>query len=538
MIKLLKGKKGKFRRLAASVLTLALLVAVFSGCSGMERDDEYADDTSSSDSGTSDYNYEATSDDSADSDFGYAEEEYEQPQQIDISGESYDEILENDFITTGLESVSTFSIDVDTAAYANIRDMIFHGQVPPADAVRIEEMINYFEYEYARPTENEVVSVETAISPCPWNDNAQLMLIGMQGYEIPTGELPDSNIVFLLDVSGSMNDPDKLPLLVDSFEILIEQFDRNDRISVVVYAGASGVVLDGERGSHHDEIIEALNSLTAGGSTAGSAGIELAYELAEEYFIEDGNNRVILATDGDFNVGLTSQEALEDLIADKRETGIFLSVLGFGRGNYADDIAETLADKGNGNYSYIDSIEEAYKVFDKEFAGTIYTVAKDVKIQVEFNNNVVYAYKLVGYENRVMDNEDFDDDTKDAGELGSGHTVTALYEIILHEDVAFDEHQLFSTVDVRYKDPDEDDSKWISFNVTTDELSEELVDNRNMLWAASVAEFGMVLRNEAYIDFGTVNDIIERLEENFGIISDPYKLEFIDMMEYYTELVD
>ncbi|MDA3847616.1 MAG: VWA domain-containing protein [Vallitaleaceae bacterium] len=531
------------------LVTLIMVVGMIGGCS---KSDDYTD-SKRDDAGTTDVsdNTDAPAGESsveeqpqadmaydtteADTAYESTDDVYNEP--ISIEGETYQEIVENTFTTTGAESVSTFSIDVDTAAYANIRNMINYGVTPSADAVRIEEMINYFDYEYITPSTEDVFSINTAIAECPWNEDNQLLMIGMQGYDLPIYALPDNNIVFLLDVSGSMSDANKLPLLIDAFEILAEQFDEDDRVSIVVYAGASGVVLNGVRGNHHDVIIEALNDLRAGGSTAGSEGIQLAYQLAEENFIRNGNNRVILATDGDFNVGITNQSDLEDYIADKRDSDIFLSVLGFGRGNYNDEIAETLADKGNGNYSYIDTISEAEKVFSEEFAGTMYAIAKDVKLQIEFNDSVVYAYKLVGYENRVMANEDFNDDTKDAGELGLGHTVTALYEVILKETVRLQSTELFCTIDIRYKEPDEDESKLLRYAVTSDDYYSRITDNTNLLWAASVANFGMILRNETYIDYTAVGDLIETLETYFGMTADPYRQEFIQLLKQYKGLI-
>jgi len=534
------------KRLSVIVGIMIFVVSLMSGCSKSDttdvgRDSDYTTTDAASTNDSAEYSDAVESDGYSSESAPTTDSTYDNTsmpdQAVDISGETYEEIQENAFTTTQVESVSTFSIDVDTASYANIRNMINLGAIPEADAVRIEEMINYFDYEYVTPSIEDVFSINTAIAECPWNEDNQLLMIGMQGYDLPAYMLPDNNIVFLLDVSGSMGSEEKLPLLVDAFEILIEKFDENDRVSIVVYAGNSGVVLNGARGDKHNEIINALNSLQAGGSTAGSEGIELAYDLAEDYFIEDGNNRVILATDGDFNVGITNQSDLEDYIATKRDSGIYLSVLGFGRGNYNDSIAETLADKGNGNYSYIDSITEAEKVFGKEFSGTLFAIAKDVKLQVEFNESAVYAYKLIGYENRVMANEDFDDDTKDAGELGLGHTVTALYEVVLKEDASIENNELFCTVDVRYKEPKEETSKIIKYAVTGNQYLEDITSNGNLLWAASVAEFGMILRNDAYIDYASVNDLIETLKTYYGMTGDPYKQEFIQLLSKYKNLI-
>ncbi|MBC7862789.1 MAG: von Willebrand factor type A domain-containing protein, partial [Bacteroidia bacterium] len=346
------------------------------------------------------------------------------------SSESYDSIPENNFIFSEEEPVSTFSADVDRASYSNIRRFLTSGQKPPSDAVRIEEMINYFHYDYEQPKENDPVKIVTELAECPWNEGNQLLLVALQGKNISYENLPASNLVFLVDVSGSMNSPDRLPLLKSSFELLVNNLRAKDKISIVVYAGAAGLVLPATNGNEKTKIMEAINNLSAGGSTAGGAGINLAYSVAQANFIAGGNNRVILATDGDFNVGVSSDSAMETLIVDKRKSNIFLTCLGFGRGNLKDSKMEKLADKGNGNYSYIDNINEAKKVLITEFGGTMYAIAKDVKIQIQFNSENVKAYRLIGYENRMLRKEDFTDDKKDAGEMGSGHTVTAIYEII------------------------------------------------------------------------------------------------------------
>ena len=343
--------------------------------------------------------------------------------------EKYAQITENKFERVHLSPLSTFSIDVDKAAYSNIRRMINNGQKVPVDAVKIEEMINYFDYQYAQPVEHPF-SINTEVVETPWNSDTQLVRIGLQGKTYENTDLPASNLTFLIDVSGSMGSANKLPLLKSAFKLLVNQLREKDKVSIVVYAGAAGEVLSPTSGSNKEQILAALENLEAGGSTAGGAGIKLAYQLAQKNYIENGNNRVILATDGDFNVGASSDEAMVELIEEKRKSGVFLSVLGFGMGNYKDSKLEKLADKGNGNHSYIDTMQEAQKVFGKEFGGTLYTIAKDVKIQVEFNPSVVQAYRLIGYENRILNDEDFIDDTVDAGELGSGHTVTALYEVI------------------------------------------------------------------------------------------------------------
>ncbi|MEM6723251.1 MAG: von Willebrand factor type A domain-containing protein, partial [Bacteroidota bacterium] len=346
------------------------------------------------------------------------------------SNETYSEIAENDFHSTKKEPLSTFSIDVDKAAYANVRRMLNQGQKPPADAVKVEEMINYFDYDYAKPENGAVFSLNTELGACPWNPDHHLLHIGIKGKDLNPAERVQNNLVFLLDVSGSMSSENKLPLVKSSLKLLVDKLDDNDLVSIVVYAGAAGVVLNPTKVAEKASITEALDRLYAGGSTAGGEGIQLAYDLAAQHFLPEGNNRIILATDGDFNVGISNTSALKTLIKEKRESGIFLTCLGFGMGNYRDDMLETLAQKGNGNHAYIDSMQEAYLILGKEMLGTLFAIAKDVKIQIEFNPTHVQEYRLIGYENRLLQKEDFLDDKKDAAELGAGHTVTAIYEII------------------------------------------------------------------------------------------------------------
>ncbi len=386
--------------------------------------------------------------------------------------EEYDRIYENEFLEALSNPLSTVSIDVDTASYSNARRFINESRLPPPDAVRIEEFINYFNYDYPQPADEHPFSINIEHSAAPWNLDHQLVHIGLQGLDVPKEELPDSNMVFLLDVSGSMNEPNKLPLVKRGFKLLVEQMSERDSVAIVVYAGAAGLVLPPTNGDSKAAIMDAIENLEAGGSTAGGEGIELAYQVAGENFIEGGNNRVILATDGDFNVGLSSDGELVRLIEEKRDEGIFLSILGFGTGNLKDSKMEQLADNGNGNYAYLDSIREANKVLVSEMAGTLLTIAKDVKIQIEFNPAKVKAYRLIGYENRLLAKEDFADDTKDAGELGAGTAVTFLYEIIpvgadealrptpelkYQESEVSDEAQQSNellTLKLRYKQPD------------------------------------------------------------------------------------
>ncbi len=452
--------------------------------------------------------------------------------------EEYNEIIESGYKLVAANPLSTFSVDVDTASYANVRRMIEYGDYINPDAVRIEEFINYFDYDYSEPTTNDPFSVNVEMSDCPWNEETKLMLVGLKAEDIKKSDREPLNLVFLIDVSGSMFSEDKLPLVQKAFTMLTETLTEDDRISIVTYAGDEKVVLKGTSGEDKDKIIDAINSLEAGGSTYGEAGINRAYDLAERYFIDGGNNRVILATDGDLNVGLSSEEELTELIEEKRESGVFLSVLGFGTGNVKDDRMEALADHGNGNYSYIDSEMEAKKVLVEEMAGTLYTVAKDVKIQVEFNPVNVSGYRLIGYENRALADKDFHDDTKDAGEIGAGHTVTALYEIVLNESgTSIPEAELkyqqntttgnkneLLTVSLRYKQPDEDESKLLAVPVTDEVYTKKMPEN--LTFAAAVAEFGMVLRNSEFKGSASCEQILELLED-YDYRSDDYKTEFV-----------
>ncbi len=462
--------------------------------------------------------------------------------------EEYATIHENIFHRPQDEPLSTFSIDVDAASYSNMRRFINQGQLPPKDAVRIEEMINYFNYAYHAPQDDKPLMINTETIPAPWNPKHQLVQVGIKGKEIEKDQLPASNIVFLLDVSGSMNQPNKLPLLKSAYKMLVQELRDEDRVAIVVYAGAAGMVLPSTSGEDKATILKAIDDLKAGGSTAGGAGIELAYKIAVDNFIEGGNNRVILATDGDFNTGVSSNADMERLIEQKREAGVFLTVLGFGMGNYKDSKMEILADKGNGNYAYIDNMMEAKKVLVSEFGGTLFTIAKDVKIQVEFNPAEVQAYRLIGYENRKLNKEDFNNDKKDAGELGAGHTVTALYEII---PVGVERKALsvdplkyqqttptksgksvgeWMTVKVRYKAPDGDTSELISEVVTAKSAGFEKSTD-NIRWSSTVAAFGMLLRQSEYAgdaNFATVLDWAKeaRGEDAFG-----YRSEMIRLIE-------
>lgn len=442
----------------------------------------------------------------------------------DYNTEEYNHLTENGYKLVSDEPLSTFSTDVDTASYTNVRRMINDGWEVDPDAVRTEEFINYFKYDYEKPTEG-AVSINTELSDCPWNSEAKLMLVGLRAREAKVKDVP-TNLVFLIDVSGSMEDEDKLPLVQQAFSMLAENLGADDRVSIVTYAGSDSVVLEGESGDNSEEIVSALNSLSAGGSTAGAAGITTAYKLAEEYFIEGGNNRVILATDGDLNVGLSSEEELTDLISQKRDSGVYLSVLGFGSGNYKDNRLEALADNGNGNYAYIDSVDEAKRVLVTEMSGTLFTVAKDAKVQIEFNPENVSAYRLVGYENRLLNDEDFEDDTKDAGDIGSGQQVTVLYEIVPNngneKSLKYQDNESKAetnelsgemlTVSVRYKDPEASESKLIDKSVMCSDYTEAV--SQNFAKACSAAEFAMVLRNSDYASGLTAQGVVDYMEQN------------------------
>jgi Ca-activated chloride channel family protein len=468
---------------------------------------------------------------------------------LDTDNEAYGRIQENIFKRVEAAPFSTFSIDVDKAGYSNIRRFINNGQEVPQDAVKIEEMINYFSYDYPQPSGDDPFSISTEVASSPWNADAKLVRIGIKGKDVSTEKVPASNLVFLLDVSGSMNNPNKLPLLKSALHILVNQLRETDKVSIVVYAGAAGLVLEPTSGINKKEIMQAIDKLSAGGSTSGGEGIALAYKIAEDNFIKGGNNRVILATDGDFNVGASSDRAMENLISEKRENGVFLTCLGFGMGNYKDSKMETLADKGNGNHAYIDTMQEAHKVLGTEFFGTIYTIAKDVKIQVEFNPGKVQAYRLVGYENRLLNDEDFKDDTKDAGELGSGHTVTALYEIIpvgvkskYSKDLPELKYTKTSTIDYgnemltvkfRYKEPDGNKSKMIEKTVMDRNTNFENA-TEDFKYAASVALFGMQLRNSEFINSFETNDVITMAEAGKGMDKDGYRSEFIRLVKSYN----
>ncbi len=515
----------------------------------------------------------------------------------EANAEAYAAIHDNPFATPLQEPLSTFSIDVDTAAYSNMRRFLTQGSLPPADSVRIEELVNYFNYDYMPPNQLErqvaggrnvpepadwPFAVHMEVAGCPWNAEHRLVRVGLKGKEIALDKRPVSNIVFLIDVSGSMQDPNKLPLVKAGLRRLVEQFTENDRVGIVVYAGASGLVLDSTNASQKDVILSSIENLQAGGSTNGGEGIQLAYALARKHFIEKGTNRVILCTDGDFNVGITNQDDLTRLIEEESKSGVFLSVLGFGMGNLKDSTLEKLADKGNGNYAYIDTLREANKVFVEQMTGTLITIAKDVKIQIEFNPALVGAYRLIGYENRLLAAQDFHDDTKDAGEIGAGHTVTALYEIIppsklpappkatSGEKLKYqpnvkspadgarrgspdpaaspdrrspatatpDEQQAsrplpkngeLLTIKLRYKQPDEDKSSLIEMPLTDDgrAFAKASTDFR---FAASVASFGMILRHSPHRGNATLDAVAEIAQSSLGVDKSGYRSEFVGLV--------
>lgn len=459
--------------------------------------------------------------------------------------ESYNAIEENDFISSINDPLSTFSIDVDTASYANIRRFVTGGSLPPVGAVRIEEMVNYFHYNYPEPIGNKPVAISTEVGPSPFNKDYSLVQIGVKAKDIEVENLPPSNLVFLIDVSGSMSAPNKLGLLKKSMNMLVSKLDEKDRVSIVVYAGSDRIVLQPTPGSELKRIREAIDNLASGGSTHASSGIATAYQLARQVFMPGGNNRVILASDGDFNVGTTSRGELQKLIEKERESGVYLTVLGFGMGNYHDDTMEVLADKGNGNYAYIDSLLEAKKVLVKEMGGTLFTVASDVKIQVEFNPAQVGAYRLIGYENRALANEDFKDDTKDAGEIGAGHTVTALYELIptghksipVVDDLKYQktgkvkgESNELLTVKLRYKPEGAKSSKQLSQPVKANKksLAETSDDFR---FAATVAGYGMLLKNSTHTGEFSYENCLELLKQSRGADNDGYRAELLRLVE-------
>lgn len=484
---------------------------------------------------------------------------WEDSQGAAYNTEEYRYNPENPFLSAADAPLSTFGADVDTASYANIRRMLLDSERVPEDAVRIEEMLNYFYYDYPNPQGKEPFSVTTRLSQCPWNEKHDLLQVGLQAEKLDAKNMPRSNLVFLLDVSGSMDSPDKLDLMKRAFLMLTENLKPDDSISIVTYASDDRIVLDGVAGENRAEIMTAIENLWAGGSTAGSKGINTAYELAEKHFIQGGNNRVILATDGDLNVGITSEGDLTRLVQKKKESGIFLSVLGFGTGNLKDNKMESMADNGNGQYAYVDSIAEARKVLTEEMGGTLFTVAKDVKFQVEFNPARVKGYRLIGYENRVMADRDFDDDTKDGGEIGAGHRLTVLYELIpadlagevpasglkyqqspkasakdkslesIDDEGGASYNDEWLTVKIRYKEPDADVSSLLEYPVNDSHFHTKMPED--MTFASCVAEAGLLLKHSEYAADASYSSIITRLQDLDRVQSDDYSSEFLYLVK-------
>lgn len=466
---------------------------------------------------------------------------YRPPQQWNT--EEYKSLHDNGFQPAQSVPLSTFSIDVDTASYSNIRRFINTGSFPPADAVRTEELLNYFTYDYPQPADGQPFSVTTEVHAAPWNSAHKLVLLGLQGKQIQPEYLPPSNLVFLIDVSGSMAAPNKLPLLKTAFKLLVGQLREQDKVAIVVYAGAAGMVLEPTSGSEKAKIIAKIDSLQAGGSTAGSEGLKLAYQTARENFNPNGNNRVILATDGDFNVGPSSEGELTRLIEDYRKDGVFLSILGFGMGNIKDNKMEAMADHGNGNYAYIDNAQEAKKVMVSQMAGTLFTIAKDVKIQVEFNPAQVKAYRLIGYENRLLESKDFNDDRKDAGDMGTGHSVTALYEIIPAssteavpgvDPLKYQQTQVTGSdemmqVKVRYKLPQDATSILLIHRV--DSGADSAAASESFRFAAAVTEYGMLLRHSEFKGASSYEQALALARSAKGADIEGYRAEFIRLME-------
>ena len=512
----------KKRSILSLLLILLLLFTCFAGCSNspaMEALNDRVDGLN--------YAYELAPDTNP-------------GDEPDWNTEEYDYQKENSFESVAANPFATFAADVDTASYSNFRRQIVNGKKVQPDSVRVEEFINYFHYDYPEPQGDEPFAVTLEVAPCPWNEQTQLLSIGLQAKKLNADELPRSNLVFLIDVSGSMDESNKLPLVQRSFLTLAENLNQNDRVSIVTYSSGEEIVLNGVNGSEHQKIAAAIEGLRAGGSTKGDKAIEMAYELAEQYYIEGGINRVIMATDGDFNVGVTSQGDLTRLVQEQAQKGVFLSVLGYGMGNYKDNKLESMADNGNGNYAYIDSIDEARRVLVNEAGGTLFTVAKDVKLQVEFNPAAIKGYRLIGYENRVMSATDFADDTKDGGEIGAGHQVTALFEIVpVDSDFEIPEVESkysktetgsdfadeLCTLNIRYKEPEGSESTLKTYPVTRDVQRETMSDN--LRWAAGVAEAAMLLKGSAYKGASTYASAKDLLTP---AATDDFRTEFLELL--------
>lgn len=477
--------------------------------------------------------------------------EIKEEHQVQHTTERYGEIIENEFKLAKENPLSTFSIDVDNASYSNVRRFIENGQKPEKGAIRIEEMINYFSYDYPNPTGNTPFSVTTELTEAPWNKENQLLRIGIQGKKIDYENTKPSNLVFLIDVSGSMSDTNKLPLLVRSFKLMMQNLDSKSKVAIVTYAGNVGVVLESTSVRNIVKIEEALDALQSGGSTNGAGGIEMAYKIAKENFIQGGNNRVILATDGDFNVGNTSDSGLLDLIQKEPKSNVFLTICGFGMGNYNDQMMEVISNKGNGNYFYIDNWGEAQKVFKRELTANLFTIAKDVKIQVEFNPNTVESYRLIGYENRLLNKEDFNDDTKEAGELGAGHNVTAIYEIVpkggksqagkidplkYQSNSTGNNESDLVTLKLRYKPIDSETSKLIIKVIQKSELKSWNNASPDQQFISAVAGFGLLLRDSKYAKDYTYSDVLNWAKKGLGNDEEGYRAEFVGLVRKAEDL--
>lgn len=536
----MKTRKNLIAVIIAVMLMLSMMTVSMIGCAAHSTSAMY--DTATEADG---YYYEAYD---TGAEYNMAASTYTEEGFVDFNTEEYSYIEENGFKSVVNNPLSTFAADVDTASYSNIRRVINEGKVPEADMVRIEEMLNYFKYDYTEPAEGEPFGVTMEMADCPWNDQTKLLQIGLQAKKLDAEALPPSNFVFLIDVSGSMYWDNKLPMVQKAFSLLTEQLKDEDRVSIVTYADGDKVVLEGATGKDKPMILEAINSLEAGGSTAGSRGINRAYEIAEKYFIAGGNNRILLATDGDLNVGVTSEGELTRLVKEKKQGGVYLSVLGFGTGNIKDNKMEALADNGDGNYSYIDSVAEARRVLINEMGGTLFTVAKDVKLQVDFNPAQIKGYRLIGYENRVMSAEDFNDDKKDGGEIGAGHRLTVLYEIVdkdssfgvasatsVYQNTASDNgsDDLF-TLNIRYKEPDGDTSKLLTYPANGSIYTNEMSDNMRL--AAAVAETGMLLRKSDYSGSASYEDAMDMLKEIDGMLDDEYILDFYGLVKKVSDM--
>lgn len=520
----------KNQSLRAFLLSGILLVSSLAGCSANVKNE--ANDGAQ----TNAVNYKNEA---------YADAAYENmaPEEVDPewNTEEYKFLSENSFQSVTANPFATFAADVDTASYSNFRRQIENGQNMQPDSVRVEEFINYFHYDYPEPEGDETFSITTEIAPCPWNEKTQLLSVGLQTKCLNAENLPRSNLVFLIDVSGSMDNANKLPLVQRSFLTLVETLDQNDTVSIITYSSGESIILDGANGSQQQKIAAAIEGLVAHGATQGDKAIQMAYEIAESHFIEDGINRVIMATDGDFNVGITSESELTRLIQEKAKSGVYLSVLGYGMGNYKDNKLESMADHGNGNYAYIDTIDEARRVLVKEAGGTLFTVAKDVKLQLEFNPMVIKGYRLIGYENRVMSATDFSDDTKDGGEIGAGHQVTALFEIVPVDsdfeipsvDSKYGKTETGSnefadeicSLNIRYKLPNGTESVLKNCPVTKDSFRDTM--SENLSWAAGVAEVAMLLKGSAYKGTSSLEGAKDLLTP---AANDDFRREFLELI--------